>query len=155
MKRHARMQRKVWEIRPRCTQAKALAEALKITPLFAQVLSNRQLSEPASVQSFLSPKLTDLIDPGRLFGVKEAARRIRSALEEDRKIAIYGDYDVDGITSVSILWHLLRVLGRKADYYIPHRVDEGYGLNPEAVGQLAEAGVSLLITVDCGITACE
>ena len=155
MKRHARMQRKVWEIRPRCAQVKALAEALKITPLFAQVLSNRELSEPSSIQSFLSPKLTDLIDPGRLFGVKEAVSRIRTALEEDRKIAIYGDYDVDGITSVSILWHLLRVLGRKADYYIPHRVDEGYGLNPEAVGQLAEAGVSLLITVDCGITACE
>lgn len=154
MKRHARMQRKVWEIRPPSPQSQALAKELKISPLFAQVLLNRELSEPAAAQSFLTPKLTDLIEPARLPGMEAAVERIRQAVERGEKIAIYGDYDVDGITSVSILWHLLQLLGRKAEYYIPHRVDEGYGLNEEAVRQLAEAGTDLLITVDCGITAC-
>ncbi|MEJ5259983.1 MAG: single-stranded-DNA-specific exonuclease RecJ [Anaerohalosphaeraceae bacterium] len=151
----ARMQRKIWEIRPRCAHSKTLAEQLKITPLFAQVLLNRQISDPKSAQSFLSPKLTDLIEPGRLPGMTEAVERIRRAIERQEPIVLYGDYDVDGISSVAILWHLFRLLNVRADYYIPHRVDEGYGLNAEAVRQLAEAGMKLLITVDCGISACE
>lgn len=155
MKHQARMQRKIWEIRPRSPQSKTLAQQLKITPVFAQVLLNRQLCEPAAASAFLSPKLTDLVEPARLPGMSAAVERIRRAIEKDEKIAIYGDYDVDGITSVAILWHLIQLLGRKPEYYIPHRVDEGYGLNPESIRQLAEAGTALLITVDCGITACE
>lgn len=155
MKRHARMQRKIWEIRPKSPHTQTLAKELKITPLFAQVLLNRQLSEPAEAQVFLTPKLTDLIEPARLPGMQTAVDRIRRALEKDEKIAIYGDYDVDGISSVAILWHLLQMLGRKAEYYIPHRVDEGYGLNPESIRQLAKEDTTLLITVDCGITACQ
>ncbi|HOM60308.1 MAG TPA: single-stranded-DNA-specific exonuclease RecJ [Anaerohalosphaeraceae bacterium] len=151
----ARMQRKIWEIRPRSAHSKSLAGQLKITPLFAQILLNRQISDPKTARSFLSPKLTDLIDPARLPGMQEAVERIRRAVKNKEQIAIYGDYDVDGISSVAILWHLFRMLGLKADYYIPHRVDEGYGLNPEAVHQLAEAGTNLLITVDCGIGAVE
>jgi single-stranded-DNA-specific exonuclease len=149
------MQRKIWEIRPRSAHSKSLAGQLKITPLFAQILLNRQISDPKTARSFLSPKLTDLIDPARLPGMQEAVERIRRAVKNKEQIAIYGDYDVDGISSVAILWHLFRMLGLKADYYIPHRVDEGYGLNPEAVHQLAEAGTNLLITVDCGIGAVE
>jgi len=149
------MQRKIWEIRPRSAHSKSLAGQLKITPLFAQILLNRQISDPKTARSFLSPKLTDLIDPARLPGMQEAVERIRRAVKNKEQIAIYGDYDVDGISSVAILWHLFRMLGLKADYYIPHRVDEGYGLNPEAVHQLAEAGTNLLITVDCGIGALE
>jgi single-stranded-DNA-specific exonuclease len=155
MKHQARMQRKIWEIRPRSPQTKTLAEQLKVTPVFAQVLLNRKLSDPAAASAFLTPKLTDLVDPARLPGMSAAVERIRHAVEKDEKIAIYGDYDVDGITSVAILWHLIQLLGRKAEYYIPHRVDEGYGLNPESIRQLAEAGNTLLITVDFGITACD
>jgi len=151
----ARMQRKIWEIRPRSAHSKSLAGQLQITPLFAQILLNRQISDPKTARSFLSPKLTDLIDPARLPGMQEAVERIHLAVKNKEQIAIYGDYDVDGISSVAILWHLFRMLGLKADYYIPHRVDEGYGLNPEAVHQLAEAGTNLLITVDCGIGALE
>ena len=111
----ARMQRKIWEIRPRSAHSKSLAGQLKITPLFAQILLNRQISDPKTARSFLSPKLTDLIDPARLPGMQEAVERIRRAVKNKEQIAIYGDYDVDGISGVAILWHLFRMLGLKAD----------------------------------------
>jgi single-stranded-DNA-specific exonuclease len=149
----AGMQRKIWQIRPAQAGAQALSQQLKISPLLAQVLLNRKVIEIPHAQSFLSPKLTDLIEPTRMPGLTAAVHRVLRAVTEKEKIAIYGDYDVDGITSVAILWHLLEMLGAEVDYYIPHRVDEGYGLNDEAVRQLAEAGTQLMITVDCGITA--
>ena len=149
----ARTQKKVWSICRPSSLAQSLAEQLRIRPLTAQVLVNRDLSCVESARSFLSPKLTDLIEPGRMPGVEAAVERILKALSGKEKIAIYGDYDVDGITGVAILWHLLRMLGAKVEYYIPHRIDEGYGLNSEAVGQLGQSGVSLVITVDCGISA--
>jgi single-stranded-DNA-specific exonuclease len=86
-------------------------------------------------------------------GIGPAADRIRYAIVHKEKITIYGDYDVDGITAVAILWQLFTLLGADVDYYIPHRVDEGYGLNTQAIRTLAQNGTKLLITVDCGITA--
>ncbi|MHC4483066.1 MAG: single-stranded-DNA-specific exonuclease RecJ, partial [Planctomycetota bacterium] len=86
-------------------------------------------------------------------GVETAVRRLKQAIRNKEKITVYGDYDVDGITGVSILWQILTLLGADADYYIPHRIDEGYGLNEEAVQTLAKSGTKLLITVDCGVTA--
>jgi single-stranded-DNA-specific exonuclease len=151
----AGMQKKAWQVRPASRDAASLAETLKISPLLAQVLINRKLHEVDPARSFLSPKLTDLIDPEQMPGVKPAVERILRAIQAGERISIYGDYDVDGITSVSILWHLLKMLGANVDYYIPHRLDEGYGVNVEAVRQLAENGTTLLITVDCGITAVE
>jgi single-stranded-DNA-specific exonuclease len=153
MKLLARTQKKSWSIRPVAMKAKAMAEKLNITPLLAQILINRQVETEPAVRSFLSPKLTDLIAPESMPGIEPAAHRIRKAIADGEKIAIYGDYDVDGITSVAILWHLLKMLNVEVEYYIPHRIDEGYGLNIEAITQLAESGVKLLITVDCGITA--
>lgn len=149
----AGMQKKVWQVRPAQTGAQALSQQLSISPILAQLLLNRNLIEMPRVQSFLSPKLTDLIEPTRMPGLTAAVHRLLQAVQDKEKIAIYGDYDVDGITSVAILWHLLQMLEADVDYYIPHRIDEGYGLNDEAVRQLAEAGTQLLITVDCGITA--
>lgn len=149
----AGMQRKVWQVRPAQPSVRALSQQLNISPILAQLLLNRQVIEIPHAQSFLSPKLTDLIEPARMPGMTRAVKRILEAVDAKEKIAIYGDYDVDGITSVAILWHLLQLLGAEVDYYIPHRVDEGYGVNDEAVRQLAEAGTQLLITVDCGITA--
>jgi single-stranded-DNA-specific exonuclease len=86
-------------------------------------------------------------------GIAPAVARIKRAITEQEKVTVYGDYDVDGITGVAILWQLLTMLGADVDYYIPHRIDEGYGLNEEAVRSLAAAGTKVLITVDCGITA--
>ena len=86
-------------------------------------------------------------------GIADAVNRIMRAIADHEKIVIYGDYDVDGITSVTILWHLLTLLAADVEYYIPHRITEGYGLNSDAITQLAENGAKLIITVDCGITA--
>lgn len=148
----AGMQKKVWQIQPESAAAATLAASLKVSALTAQVLINRDLHKADTARSFLSPKLTDLIEPGQMYGICAAAEYIWAAIESGKKISIYGDYDVDGITSTSILWHLLKMLGAQVDYYIPHRVDEGYGLNADAVRQLGDNGTDLMITVDCGIT---
>jgi len=149
----AGVQKKMWNIRPAAAGAQELARALKVSPITAQVLINRQIIDVAQARAFLSPKLTELIEPDAMPGIAPAVERIKQALADKEKIAIYGDYDVDGITGVAILWHLLTILGGSVEYYIPHRIDEGYGLNASAVQQLAEAGVNLVITVDCGVTA--
>jgi single-stranded-DNA-specific exonuclease len=151
----AGMQKKVWQVQPESDHAATLAASLRVSALTAQVLINRDLHKEAMGRSFLSPELTDLIEPEQMYGIPAAAEHIKAAIESGKKISIYGDYDVDGITSTSILWHLLKMLGAQVDYYIPHRVDEGYGLNADAVRQLADNGTELMITVDCGITGVE
>ena len=151
--RSGRSQKKTWSIAPAAENAADFARALKISPILAQLLINRGICDEANAQSFLAPKLMDLIEPSLMPGATGAAKRILQAVENNEKIAIYGDYDVDGITSVSILWHLLTILDARVEYYIPHRIDEGYGLNNEAIKQLAENDVDLIITVDCGINA--
>ncbi|MHC4552246.1 MAG: single-stranded-DNA-specific exonuclease RecJ [Planctomycetota bacterium] len=155
MKVPAGMQKKIWKVAPSSDQADALATSLKVSPLLAQVLINRQLHEAESARLFLTPKLTDLIEPERMGGMAPAVERVRQAVEKGETISIYGDYDVDGITSTAILWHLLEMLGAKVDYYIPHRIDEGYGLNCKAIERIAENNTDLMITVDCGVTAVE
>lgn len=149
----ARTQNKQWVIRPRDSRSQELARSLKVSRLLAQLLINRGIRETADASVFLRPKLTDLIEPGRMPGIGPAVGRLKQAVSERQKITVYGDYDVDGITGVAILWQVLTLLGANVDYYIPHRVDEGYGLNAEAVEGLAGSGTQLLVTVDCGITA--
>jgi single-stranded-DNA-specific exonuclease len=147
------MQKKQWHILPADPIAGQLVDALKIPPLLAQVLVNRHIKTPEQAKYFLNPKLNDLLEPELMPGIIAAVDRIEKAVKEKQKITVYGDYDVDGITAVSILLGLFQLLGAEVDYYIPHRVDEGYGLNIEAIDQIARAGTKLLITVDCGITA--
>lgn len=117
---------KTWIITPPDARAEQLAKSLKVSPLVAQLLINRGVADTQSASAFLRPKLTDLISPELLPGVKTAAQRIREALAQKQKITLYGDYDVDGITGVAILWQILTLLGANVDYYIPHRIDEGY-----------------------------
>jgi len=145
--------RKRWFVARPHERSEALARSLGVHPLVAQVLLNRGIDQVEAGRTFLRPKLTELIDPRQMPGVDAAVDRLRSAIESGRRITIYGDYDVDGITGVAILLSLLRLLGAQVDYYIPHRLEEGYGLNREAVASLARAGTELLVTVDCGITA--
>ncbi len=153
MQLSARMQKKQWDIRPTDDRVQALANSLKVSPLLAQVLINREITDADAGAAFLRPKLTELIEPEKMPGVETAVARIKKALKNEEKITIYGDYDVDGITGVAILWQLLTMLGASVDFYIPHRIDEGYGLNDKAIESLAKSGTGLLITVDCGITA--
>jgi single-stranded-DNA-specific exonuclease len=147
------MQKTEWVVPPADGRTEQLAKSLKISPLIAQLLVNRGIFEAREGSVFLQPKLTELIRPAQMPGIGPAVVRLRQAMDKKEKITIYGDYDVDGITGVSILWELLTLLGAPVDYYIPHRIDEGYGLNADAVRSLAEAGTRLLITVDCGISA--
>ena len=146
---------KHWLIRPVDNRRDKLAHSLKISPVVAQVLINRGISDVHQAAAFLRPRLSELIEPRRMPGVDKAVDRIKKAVAQKEKITVYGDYDVDGITGISILWHLIQMLGGNVDYYIPHRIDEGYGLNRQAVESLASSGTQLLITVDCGITAVE
>jgi len=149
----ARMREKQWEIYPVDERASVLAKALKVSPIFAQVLINRQIKTVEQGQAFINPRLCALIEPERMPDVAGAVERIARAITNKEKISIYGDYDVDGITGTAILWYMLVLLNAEVDYYIPHRIDEGYGMNCDAVKQLAEQGTKLIITVDCGITA--
>jgi single-stranded-DNA-specific exonuclease len=149
----ARMQKKHWVIQHPNDRSSELAKSLKVSPLLAQVLINRGITDTTAASAFLRPKLTDLIDPAEMPGIAPAVQRLKQAIKNKEKITLYGDYDVDGITGVAILWQVLRLLGADVDYYIPHRVDEGYGLNLQAVEALAEAGSQLLVTIDCGVTA--
>jgi single-stranded-DNA-specific exonuclease len=151
----SRLQQKDWAVRPPDERSAELAKSLKVSPLVAQVLINRGITNARTGKSFLNPKLTDLIDPAQMPGTPAAVQRLKRAIANNEKITIYGDYDVDGITGVAILWRVLTLLGADVDYYIPHRIDEGYGLNAEAVESLAQSGTQLLITVDCGITAID
>ncbi len=151
----AQRHKKEWIIKPPDDRCQELARSLKVSPLIAQVLINRGIATYEQGNIFLRPKLTELIDPDCMPGIKPAVEQIKAALKNREKITIYGDYDVDGITGVSILWQVLRLLGGDVDYYIPHRIDEGYGLNIEAIETLAKSGTKVLITVDCGITAFE
>ena len=144
-----------WEIAESFDGAESLGRELRLHPLVAQVLHNRGLDDPARAGQFLDPKLTDMHDPELLAGAVEAADLIAKAVSAGRKIVIYGDYDVDGITGTAILHAILRMVDANVDYYVPHRLAEGYGLNIEAVDKLIADGAEMMITVDCGVTAVE
>lgn len=131
-----------------------LSRRLRCAPLVAAVLAARGLVATDEARRFLHPKLTDLHDPALLPGASAAAERIVSALRAGRRITIYGDYDVDGVTATAILWHCLRLAGAEVDYYIPSRLEEGYGLNRDALRKLHfEDPRRLVVTVDCGIAS--
>ncbi|MGI6225132.1 MAG: single-stranded-DNA-specific exonuclease RecJ [Peptococcales bacterium] len=145
---------KIWKIRKSPSNIlNKLAHELNISPTLAMLLANRGYSEASKASKFLEPKLTDLSSPFELTNMKEAIEKIRLAIAAKEKIVIYGDYDVDGITSTTLLTEAFRVLGMEIDYYIPDRVEEGYGLNIEALQTLARQGTQLIITVDCGISS--
>ncbi len=135
-------------------QARTLASEMGVSPLVASLLLGRGIDSTAAAGAFFGPKLTDLHDPFLLGGAQQAAQRIAKAVKESQPIVVYGDYDVDGITASAILWHVLRLAGANVEIYVPHRIDEGYGLNTAAIERLCQDH-PLLITVDCGITAID
>ncbi|MBN1845892.1 MAG: single-stranded-DNA-specific exonuclease RecJ [Sedimentisphaerales bacterium] len=147
--------RMLWQVRPVWPQRDELARALGVPPLIAQLLGNRGITHFEAAQKFLQPSLNDLVEPGRLVGIPAAVQRIRRAIRDKERIVLYGDYDVDGIAGLAILWHCLRLAGLEVEYYVPHRIEEGYGLNAEAVRHLADKQTDLIITVDCGISGFE
>jgi single-stranded-DNA-specific exonuclease len=145
-----------WRIKPHDpARIQSLSRGAGISPLVAQLLLNRGIDDPKRARAFLEARLGSLFDPELLPGAVDAAERIVRAIRDDRKIVIYGDYDVDGVCGTSILWACLRLAGAvHVKYYIPRRVEEGYGVNAEALRRLAvESKADLIVTVDCGISA--
>jgi len=136
-------------------EAERLAEQCGIHPLVARLLLIRGCSEPEQVERFLHAGEDALHDPLLLDGMENAVTAIREAIRTGKRIRIYGDYDADGISSTSLMIWLMRELGANYDYYIPHRVQEGYGLNIPALDRAKEEGVDMIITVDTGISAYE
>jgi single-stranded-DNA-specific exonuclease len=135
--------------------AERLSAELKLHPVIANMLAARGVTEPGEAGRFLKAGKDHFHDPFLLDGMDLAVARIRQALQANEKIRVYGDYDADGVSSTSLITHLLRRLGAQFDTYIPHRAIEGYGLNEKAIGLAKESGVSLIITVDTGISARE
>ena len=135
--------------------SKTIAEKLKLHPLTANILVNRGIETVDAAKNFLNPDVKTLLDPFLLKDMEKAVERIKTALKENEKIVVYGDYDVDGITAVSIIYLYLKSKSGNVSYYIPSRSDEGYGLNKDAVLAFKNDNVSLIITADCGITAIE
>ena len=144
-----------WVIAPPHPERDNLARSSRIAPLLAQVLLNRGVERSEDVQRFLAPDFRVLHEPDVLPGAVEAGQRLLAAARAGRKIVIYGDYDVDGVTGTTILWHALRLAGGDIAFYIPNRLDEGYGLNRDALTQIHADGGELVVTVDCGIAAVE
>ncbi len=120
-----------------------------------KILFSRGIKSPGEIRDFLNPKLENLQNPNKLYDVEKSVKIIREAIRKNKNIWIYGDYDVDGITSTAVLYLTLKELGAEnVSYYIPIR-DEGYGLNNDALKKIKDSGGELVITVDCGITAFE
>ncbi|MGI8980597.1 MAG: single-stranded-DNA-specific exonuclease RecJ [Pirellulaceae bacterium] len=146
--------RKRWRIEPHdADRIGRLERSAGVPPIVAQLLLCRGVHEPEHVKTFLESKLTGLRDPDELPGCAAAADRVHAAIRDKRKIVIYGDYDADGMTGTAILIICLRLLGADVSYYVPNRLEEGYGLSDEALRTLAGRGASLVISVDCGIAS--
>ncbi len=132
-----------------------LQQKFNISKLLATILANRGIIEDEKVRKFLEPTREDFYDPFLMPNMEIAINRIIEAMNKNEKIMIYGDYDVDGITSISVLQKFLKERGVSVSSYIPNRLEEGYGLNKNAIKEIYDKGYRLMITVDCGISAIE
>ncbi|HTV39725.1 MAG TPA: single-stranded-DNA-specific exonuclease RecJ [Candidatus Sulfotelmatobacter sp.] len=146
-----------WSVAPsQPLLAGRLASSLKVPPLLAQCLLNRGLSELPSIEHFLAPRLKNLSDPFLLPNMETAVKRLFRAREQNEAIVIFGDYDVDGVTATALLMEVMRPLGWRVEFYLPNRMEEGYGLSADAVENcLKKFQTTLLLAVDCGSTAVE
>ncbi|MGH7809166.1 MAG: single-stranded-DNA-specific exonuclease RecJ, partial [Candidatus Binatia bacterium] len=144
------MRNKRWRIESPITP-QAEESLAKFPSILRQILFNRGMGTDAEARAFLKAEPNFNTDPFQLIGMDAAVERIQYALDHDEAIAVYGDYDVDGVTATALLVQALEGLGARVRGYIPNRFDEGYGLNPDALDSLKTDGVKLVITVDCGI----
>ncbi|MEW6026751.1 MAG: single-stranded-DNA-specific exonuclease RecJ [Planctomycetota bacterium] len=146
---------KKWLIKetPETDSIRYLAGSLNISETIAQILIQRNISDINQAKLFLRPNINNLLAPKLIPGLAEAHKRIEQALLNNERILIYGDYDVDGVSSVALLKRFFRLLAREVDFYIPHRLIEGYGLSEEAIDEIARKKVNLIVTVDCGVSS--
>ena len=133
----------------------ALADSLNISKVLSGLLVLRDVKTYSQAKRFFNPSLDYLHDPFLMHGMDEATYRLIEALTENQRITIYGDYDVDGTCATALLYLFLKELDANVEYYIPKRLTEGYGISKQGIKQISDSGTSLLISVDCGITAIE
>lgn len=145
-----------WKIRPHDS---ALIQSIErnsnVTAVVAQLLALRGITHADQVQAFLNLKMTNLASPFELPGMESACQAILGAIADNQKIIVYGDYDCDGMTSTAILCGCIKLLGGDVNYYVPNRLDDGYGVNKDAIDRLHKKGTRLIITVDCGISSVQ
>ena len=142
-----------WRLQtPNHQLADKIAKDLGLPPLVALILTTRRITSITQANDYLDCRLENLHPPDNMPDLDKAVTRIVSALEQGEQIAVYGDYDVDGITATALLVHFLSSLDGAVRWYIPHRLQEGYGLNSKALQTMHAEGVTLVITVDCGST---
>ncbi len=147
---------KRWRIHPHDPDAiAALERTARIPAVVAQLLVCRGIRSPEVAREFLDPKLSSLRDPAELPGCAKATDRLHEAIRAGRRIVVYGDYDVDGITGTALLRQCIKLLGGNVGYYVPHRIEEGYGLNGEAIRSLMADKAECIVTVDCGIASVD
>ena len=135
--------------------ARKLAEELGIHPILGRLLLNRCITTPAEAKKFFHPQLSDLHDPFLMNDMREAVDAVNHAVGHNDRILVFGDYDVDGCTAVTVVYKFLKAYCSNIDYYIPDRYDEGYGLSKRCIDYAFETGVKLMIVLDCGIKAIE
>lgn len=136
-------------------EVEQLEKQYHLTKLVSSILVNRNIKKEKQIKKFLAPTRHDFYDPFLMPDMEKAVERILKAIQHNEKMLIYGDYDVDGITSITVLKKFFQDREIAIDYYIPNRMEEGYGLNKEAIKHIAKNGYQLIITVDCGITSIE
>ena len=141
-----------WVLSPKVDKAQSIAAELKIHPAVVSILLRRELKDSPEISRFLNPSIDSLESPFAFRDMRKAVDRIKAAIAGKERILVYGDYDVDGVTGSAILYPILRKMGADAEAYIPHRMNEGYGLNQESLEKLLKKKFSLVITVDNGIT---
>jgi len=148
---------KIWKIREGADveNVRQLSSELGVDPVLAELLVQRGVRTFEQARSFFRPNLDDLHDPFLMQDMDKAVERVRQAVVSGEKILVYGDYDVDGTTAVSLVYSFLRRLTRQIDFYIPERYDEGYGVSYKGIDWASENGFGLIITLDCGIKANE
>ena len=132
-----------------------IRQGLQVHPLVLGILAARGCASPDEIRTFLTPSLSDMLDPFLLRGMDMAVARLMEARRAGDKICVYGDYDVDGITGTALLVSFLRTTGFICSYFIPNRFDDGYGLNSASIESIITQGATLIVSVDCGITAVD
>ena len=148
-------QRQICESEPGADALLSLDERFAATPVIAELLRQRGITDTEQADAFFAPSLSSLHDPFLMPGMHKAVERLNEAMGAKEKILVYGDYDVDGTTAVSLVYKYLSQFYSAISYYIPGRYDDGYGISKAVVDQAAEAGVNLIIILDCGIKANE
>lgn len=147
---------KRWAIKPHNQQiVDDLCRRHKLSPVVAQILASRDVTSAAQLDSFFDTRMSNLRLPEELPGVTEAVSVLLKAVQQEKRIVVYGDYDCDGMTATAILCQCLRQIGGNVGYFVPSRLEDGYGLNCDQIRKLKEAGTDLVVTVDCGVASFE